>query len=177
MARRSEVRQGQEGEGETADADFLAVEHGSASLTTPWRSSQGRSREFFDGLLTTDFYAQYGLFVILAIQLGAIAAVDLFRTRSRDSILLALWVAGTFVFATYLNWSVTARTVLPLAVPGAILIVRRLDRRQPAPSRGAAATTYALIVPALAVSVWVMWGDYVFANTFRKCVRAVLCVT
>src|SRR5262245_8019030 len=29
----------------------MAAEHGSASVTTPWRSARSRSRDFFDGLL------------------------------------------------------------------------------------------------------------------------------
>ena len=51
VARRSELRQGKEGDRETAQAAFLAAEHGSTSRTPPWRSSRSRSREVSDRLL------------------------------------------------------------------------------------------------------------------------------
>ena len=56
----------------------------------------------------------------------ALAAADV-RKNARDpgSWLLALWVAGTFVFAAFVNWTVNSRSLLPLAPAVGILIARR----------------------------------------------------
>ena len=72
---------------------------------------------------------QAAALIVTGVSVLAAAAVDLYRRRDAGSVLLAAWVAGTFVFATYLNWSVTARTLLPMAPAVAILIVRRLEDR------------------------------------------------
>jgi len=42
-------RQGQERDRGTAQAGFLAVEHGPTSVTTPWQSTRSRSSDFFNG--------------------------------------------------------------------------------------------------------------------------------
>ena len=55
---------------------------------------------------------------------------DFWKSRDADSLLLLLWIAGTFVFATFLNWSITARTVLPMTPAIFILLTRHSDRRE-----------------------------------------------
>ena len=57
----------------------------------------------------------------------AMALVDWWKRRTPESLLLALWVLGTFVFAAFLNWTINARSVLPLIPASGILIARRLD--------------------------------------------------
>jgi 4-amino-4-deoxy-L-arabinose transferase-like glycosyltransferase len=110
----------------------------------------------------------YAIFVLITVQMFSIAVSDLRRTRSPESLLLFLWLLGTFLFATYLNWSITARTVLPMIVPGAILLVRRLERLEgPRPFLGTF-KPYALLLPALILSLWVTYGDYAFADTGRR---------
>jgi hypothetical protein len=47
---------------------------------------------------------------------------------------LGSWVAGTFIFAAFLNWTVNGRSLLPLAPAVAILLARRWEangRRHP----------------------------------------------
>jgi hypothetical protein len=41
--------------------------------------------------------------------------------------MLMLWVLGTFVFAAFMNWTVNARSILPMTPAIGILIVRRLE--------------------------------------------------
>ena len=50
------------------------------------------------------------------------------RPRDARSWLLGLWVLGTFLFTAFFNWSVNARSILPMAPAVGILIVRRLER-------------------------------------------------
>ena len=107
------------------------------------------------------FYLAGGISVL------ALALADLRKKRDAASVLLFLWVAGTLVFAVFLNWVVTARSILPLVPAAAILIARRLDERQP---MATPAHSLALIIPLIvsgAVSLWVASGDTALANTAR----------
>jgi 4-amino-4-deoxy-L-arabinose transferase-like glycosyltransferase len=66
------------------------------------------------------FWAIGGALVLL------LAAADVLR-RPRDSRawLLAFWVAGTFAFAAFGNWTVNGRSLLPLLPAVGILVARR----------------------------------------------------
>lgn len=74
------------------------------------------------------------------------------RTR-RDpaTLVLVAWVAGTVVFAAFLNWTMSGRAVLPLVPPLAVLVAREL--------RGSARAHVAAAVPGIVVSLLVAWGD------------------
>ena len=39
-------------------------------------------------------------------------------------ILFVLWIGGTWIFSTYINWSINARTMLPMIAPTSILFYR-----------------------------------------------------
>jgi hypothetical protein len=109
------------------------------------------------------------MFVYLAggISVLGLAIVDLRKKRDAASLLLFLWVAGTLVFAVFLNWVVTARSILPLVPAAAILIARRLDERRPTATR---MHSLALVIPLMVsgvVSLWAASGDTALANTAR----------
>ncbi len=70
---------------------------------------------------------QVGLWFAGGLGIGGLVVTDLWRRRDPPSLLLALWIAGTFVFTCVVNWTVNARSLLPLAAPVGILIARRLD--------------------------------------------------
>src|SRR5205814_4295121 len=55
------------------------------------------------------------LFVTIGIAILALALVDIVQHKTADSLLLGLWVFGTFVFAAVMHWSITSRTFLPMA--------------------------------------------------------------
>lgn len=80
-----------------------------------------------DGLLRWSFAAQAGLLAVTGAAVLALAALDLYRRRDADALLLFLWVLGTFVFAGFLNWSTNGRSVLPLVPAVGILLARRLE--------------------------------------------------
>jgi len=56
----------------------------------------------------------------------ALALADFRRRPSAASLLLALWVFGTFAFGSVLNWTVNVRSLLPAAPALGILLARRL---------------------------------------------------
>ncbi len=71
---------------------------------------------------------QGSLFASLGVVILALAFWEFWENRDADSLLLLLWIVGTFAFATFLNWSITARTILPMAPAVFILLLRRCDR-------------------------------------------------
>ena len=73
--------------------------------------------------------AQVALWAVAGGAVMALAFQDWRRRRDADALLLLLWIAGTFVFATFVNWTVNARSVLPIVIPAGILMARRLDVR------------------------------------------------
>jgi 4-amino-4-deoxy-L-arabinose transferase-like glycosyltransferase len=103
------------------------------------------------------------LFVTVGIGILALALVDIVRHKTANSLLLGLWVFGTFVFAAVMNWTITSRTFLPMAPAVVILLIRRL--RLP-PANGSFMHWW-LILPSALVSLLITIGDYKLANTAR----------
>jgi len=105
-------------------------------------------------------------FVAGGLSLLALAINDVRRERDPDSSLLAAWVIGTFVFASFVNWTINGRSILPLVPAAGILIVRKLGRmpRWAVPA--------ALAVSAI-VSLVVLVGDYQLAGTAREASRVI----
>ena len=103
------------------------------------------------------------LFVTIGIAILALALVDIVQHKTADSLLLGLWVFGTFVFAAVMNWTITSRTFLPMAPAVIILLIRRL--RLP-PANGSFMHWWP-ILPAALVSLLITIGDYKLANTAR----------
>jgi 4-amino-4-deoxy-L-arabinose transferase-like glycosyltransferase len=112
----------------------------------------------------------------------ALAAVDRMRDRSPEATMLALWTLGTFVFAAFLNWTVNARTVLPIVPAAALLTARRLAPvPAPAarPSRGRKPSRRRFVAPAAAgaasaiIAFAAAWADFGLANSARTAVTEV----
>ena len=75
------------------------------------------------------------LFIAGGISVLALAIADYRRERDADSLFLLLWVAGTFWFTAYLNWTVNARSILPMVPAVGILLARRLEKHSANPTR------------------------------------------
>lgn len=56
------------------------------------------------------------------------ATAAAWRWRDASAFLLASWVLGTFLFAGFVNWTVNARSILPMAPAVGILLARRLSQ-------------------------------------------------
>jgi 4-amino-4-deoxy-L-arabinose transferase-like glycosyltransferase len=94
----------------------------------------------------------------------ALTATDLLCRRDARSLLLALWVMGTFIFAAFCNWTVNARSILPLVPAVAILIVRRLEQNKTTRPN---AVKFCLTVSA-AFALLVTWSDFSQAVAVRQ---------
>jgi hypothetical protein len=116
--------------------------------------------------------------VLLAVQLTlciagglsalALVVTDYWERRDADSIFLGLWVAGTFIFASFLNYTVNVRSVLPLVPAVGILLARRCERRSSVhPKKMLYGFAGALLLSAV-VSLCVAQGDAALANSARR---------
>jgi hypothetical protein len=112
------------------------------------------------------------LFVTIGIGILVLALTDVLQYKTADSLLLFLWVFGTFIFAAMMNWTISARTFLPMAPAVMILLIRRL--RVPgliaAPKAFGAATWSPVLLSAF-VSLLIATGDYQLANTARTAAK------
>jgi hypothetical protein len=108
-----------------------------------------------------------GLFATVAVGILALTFADLAQRKDADSFLLCLWVLGTFCFAVFFNWSITARTFLPMAPAVAILLIRKFDRSKPSSPNA----VWLPILPAAVVSLLIAVADCQLANTAREASR------
>jgi hypothetical protein len=122
----------------------------------------------------SDFYRHWFLvgiqltfFIAGGVSVMALAAADAWKRRDADSLLLMLWVLGTFIFTGFVNWTINARSVLPLIPAAGILLARRLDALR-APSIRWRPTMLAMpLAVAGVVSLWLTWADTELAYSAR----------
>jgi hypothetical protein len=110
---------------------------------------------------------QLALFIAGGVGALALAFSDWRRRRDAGSVLLLLWVLGTLVFASFVNWSVNARSVLPMIPAVGILLARRLEMAGGLAGKLPLAKLVVPLVVSGAVSLWVTWADATLANSAR----------
>jgi hypothetical protein len=113
---------------------------------------------------------QLSLCIVSGVSILAMGVVDVWENRrNAESWLLALWVIGTWIFAGFMNWTVNARSVLPLIPAAGILIFRRVER---SPRDFTARRTLIGVAAGLAVagilSFWISASDAAWANSQRQ---------
>ena len=109
------------------------------------------------------------LFATIGVSLLALAVWDFRITQDADSLLLLLWTVGTFAFVALLNWSITARTILPMAPAISILLMRHWDRA--GDNRPGKLTKLRWIGAAAVISLIVAEADYGEARASRAGAR------
>ncbi|MGA9528721.1 MAG: glycosyltransferase family 39 protein [Terriglobales bacterium] len=102
------------------------------------------------------------LFLTLALPL-----YERLTKKRLQSLLLLAWVVGTFVFASFLNWTVNARSVLPLIPAMGILIARRLETMGGVGTRSLKLKIAIALVISGGLSLWVATGDMRMADIAR----------
>ena len=116
------------------------------------------------------YYLQLSLFIIAGIHLLALAVFDLWKERDSESLLLFLWLSGTFIFACFVNWSINGRSVLPMVPVAGVLIARGLNRRGGCLNECQQLRSLPVTVPltlACLISMLVEWSDYTLAGSAR----------
>lgn len=118
--------------------------------------------------------AQTVFWTVGGISVLALAGADFFKRRDAAAALLALWVVGTFFFTAFLNWTVNARSILPMAPAAGVLLVRRLGENGLAAKdhrpRGVAVS----LAVSAALAGWVTQSDFQLASAVRQSARDTL---
>jgi hypothetical protein len=97
------------------------------------------------------------------------AGSDMSKRRNADSLLLMLWICGTFLFAGFLNWTINARSVLPVIPAVAILLARRFEAVSATKVKAAAV---ALLISGV-ISFWIAQADTAWADSARTAARVI----
>jgi 4-amino-4-deoxy-L-arabinose transferase-like glycosyltransferase len=111
---------------------------------------------------------QLSLFIISGLVIMILAFNDLYSQRDSKSLLLFLWLLGTFLFSTFINWTINIRTMLPMAPVIGILIVRQFIRYQECNPKLKFIHFTVPLVMSLVISLLVVEADYSLANTARN---------
>jgi hypothetical protein len=135
-------------------ASSMAEKFAVSQSTTPWLVA-----------------GQTALWTAGGVSILALAILDVLRRRDADACLLALWVWGAFLFSGLLNWTVSARTLLPMTVPVAILIARRIEQRSE--QSGKRSAVEAPLVVSAVLALGVATADFLLARATRESVLAV----
>ncbi len=144
----------------TVAISVLAVLLLGPSLFGKYQSLQGIVR------VTTDI--QLAVWAAAGISVLALVIADLKAHRDAKSLLLLLWVIGTFIFAVFLNWTINARSILPMAPAVGILIARRLEQNPPSLRKLALCMAI-----SAALAVYVTEADYLRAVAVRQNARSI----
>lgn len=110
---------------------------------------------------------QLTLCVSGGISLLGLALRDVWKNRDADSLFLCLWIFGTFVFAAFVNYTVNARSVLPLIPAAGILLARRLDELRLSTGRSLDTYVTIILLTSGVFSLWIAAGDSLLANSAR----------
>ena len=113
------------------------------------------------------FWATGGLCLLV------LALTEIRRCRDANSLLLFLWIAGIFYFAACCNWTVNARSILPMTPAVAILIARQLQSKLAATQN---VWPVGVIVGAVGgglLSVLVARADFSTACAVRQCAQTI----
>ena len=118
---------------------------------------------------------QLTLCILSALAMVALAIAEVWgHWRDATSWLLALWVLGTLYFAGFVNWTVNARSVLPLIPAVGLLVFRRLERvPQVLPPRASFFGAVAGLTIAGVIGLLVTISDFTWANSAREAAHLV----
>jgi len=120
-----------------------------------------------EGNVDWGYMAQVSLFVVAGLSLIVLAVSDFIITREAGSLLLLLWILGTFTFAAFINWTNNGRSNLPMLPAAGILIARALERRYRGNGLFKSWRLLIPLAPALVLALFVSYADYAFANSAR----------
>jgi 4-amino-4-deoxy-L-arabinose transferase-like glycosyltransferase len=118
---------------------------------------------------TPAVWIEGGIFATIGAGILALGLADLVRHRDADSLFLLLWIAGTFTFASFCNWSISGRAILPMAPAVAILVMRWRDAVNS--ERDHVILSVARILIAATMSLVIVAADYRQAKTGQEASR------
>ena len=117
-------------------------------------------------LVTTGI--QLSLAIAAGIGVMWLGGSELRKWRDSDSLFLGLWILGTFIFTAFVNWTINARSILPLIPAAGILMARRLDKLDFDSTPQLHRKVGLALVLSGAVSFWLAKADADWANSAQQ---------
>ena len=114
------------------------------------------------------FLLQAGFMAATGIGILSLAFEDVCRHRNAESLLLAFWVCGIFLFTVFLNWTVSARNILTLIPAVGILLARKLEANGGSERCFVKWSPAVSLIPAAVLAMLVAMADTSLANTARR---------
>ncbi len=111
------------------------------------------------------FILQFAIFITTGVHIFILSITDLWKSRDAYSLMLFLWIVGTFAFSCFFNWTINVRTILPMIPAVGILVIRRFDRLQIIKKYGIKMVLP--LVPAACIALLVVKADYSLADNHR----------
>jgi hypothetical protein len=94
-----------------------------------------------------------------------------FRERSPEALLLALWIGGIFLFASFFNWTTNIRSLLPATPAVALVLASELGLRADARRQW---IPLSLLGLGMLAGLFVAQGDLAYARSAREAATAVV---
>lgn len=116
---------------------------------------------------------QFGLMTLGGIGVIWLAVADFYKSRDCKSFLLFLWVLGTVLFASFVNWTVNGRSILPMTPAVGILLGRMIDRRGKTARQIAGWRIGWPLIPTAIIALSVCWADYTLAGTAKQAAKTI----
>jgi tetratricopeptide (TPR) repeat protein len=129
---------------------------GNLGLIHPWRYPEPMNH--------WDFQLQVILLTAGGVLLVLLVATEAWQRRDIITVVLVFWILSGLFFAVVLNWTISARSFLPMVPAVVILLVRRLGRQQPL-----IGDVWLLgpLIPAAVITMSVAMADYRLASSNR----------
>ena len=138
-----------------------------AAIVVMWGGAMSDLYGDFAGTSRMWLELQLVLWAVGGVCVLALAAEAAWRWRDAASCLLALWIFGTFLFAGFVNWTINARSILPMAPAVGILLARRLSWVPMADFLSRWTARMALLTAAV-LALAVARADFLLAGAVRE---------
>ena len=116
---------------------------------------------------------QIALFALCGLHILLLAISDLIRNKDASALLLFFWVFGTFIFYCYLNWTTSARNILPILPAASILVIRRINFYLKEPQNFFRFQFLWPLLPAVFISFLVVYADASWGNSQRLAAQTI----
>ncbi|MGH7979386.1 MAG: glycosyltransferase family 39 protein [Limisphaerales bacterium] len=124
------------------------------------------------GYLRRSAEIQSALWASAGASAVALTVLEMLARRDAKTLMLLLWVCGTFVFTAFCNWTIDARSILPMAPALGLLIAQRLKRNFEG-SPFCRPAFLACIAASAAFAIYATEADCLLAVAIRQNVRAI----
>lgn len=151
----------------------VAVIAAAVAILIYFRGSIGGHSFIRDGGLDPGLVFQFCAFTLSGICLVFAALKEINKGFSHDSIFLLLWFFGIFIFASYLNWTINARSFILIVPVMGILLSRRLEKWGIRESKTKRHISYSMIGIAGLIAVATVYADFIWAGTARTAAKEI----